>query len=64
MKPIPKSLHTVMVLVAMAKIIRASRPAYTWEDAVGQALYQLDYGYTIDTYDLKNQAVKKLSKGQ
>ena len=59
---IPKSLHTVTVLVAMARIIRAQRPQYTVQDAVYQALHQLDYAPEKDCYGLAEQAIKRLSK--
>lgn len=59
---LPKSLHTVTVLVAMARLIRAQRPQYTAEDAVYQAMYQMGYSAESDHYGLVAQAVKKLNR--
>lgn len=73
-KPIPKSLHTVSVLVAVAKTshdyAQAYRDAYNrftpslqqLEQAVDYALYVLSLSECPDVYALKDQAVRKLSK--
>lgn len=73
-KPIPKSLHTVTVLVAIAKdqLVRSSRFSHVYappfeklvyEDCVDCALAILGLHNTPDTYALREQAVRKLSKG-
>lgn len=62
MKPIPKSLHTVTVLVAIAR----SYMKHTGCDAklaVFQATVELGIGECPDIYGLCEQAVRKLSKG-
>ena len=62
MPPVPKSLHTVTVLITMAKLIQETRPHYTKEDAVYKALETLGYTSTADHYGLALQALKKLNK--
>lgn len=62
MSPVPKSLHTVTVLIAMAKLIQETRTHYTSEDAVYKALDTLGYSSTDDHYGLALQALKKLNK--
>lgn len=64
MKPIPKSLHTVTVFVAMADMklrhaIRSYDEAYL---AVMEIADALGYYNTPDTYELMAQAVRKLRK--
>lgn len=60
---IPKSLHTVTVLVNVAKILE---DVYGKEcssaELVELAATCLGYGDETDTYSLKEQAVKKLNK--
>lgn len=73
MKPIPKSLHTVTVLVAIAReqLVRtSSHPLYAspyeklvYEDCVDCALATLGLHNMPDTYGLREQAIRKLSKG-
>lgn len=55
MKTIPKSLHTVTVLVAVAREIRAYREN-TDSDAVTDALAILGYADSPDTYQLADKA--------
>lgn len=62
MSPVPKSLHTVTVLVAMARLILDAKPHYTPFDAVYAALSTLGYPAESDHYSLAQQAFKKLSK--
>ena len=62
MSPVPKSLHTVTVLVTMAKLIQETRPHYIKEDAVYKALDVLGYPTESDHYGLALQALKKLNK--
>jgi len=62
MSLVPKSLHTVTVLVTLAKLIKETRPHYTSEDAVYKALDTLGYASTADHYGLALQALKKLNK--
>lgn len=66
MKPIPKSLHTVTVLVAIARD-QATRDAI-WEDMMAEelvdnALLLLGLADSPDVYGLRDQAIRKLSKG-
>lgn len=63
MKPIPKSLHTVTVLVTVAKLIQASTP-YSNAGAVNAALVLLGYDPATDTYELATKATKQLNKGK
>ena len=62
MSPVPKSLHTVTVLVTMAKLIQDAKPYYTPYDAVYAAVSALGYPAEADHYSLAQQAFKKLSK--
>lgn len=72
MKPIPKSLHTVTVLVAIAReqLARTSRLAVyappfeklVYEDCVDCALAILGLHNMPDTYGLREQAIRKLSR--
>ena len=62
MKPIPKSLHTVTVLVAIARnhmLVHGTSAA----TAVMCATVMLDLHDAPDVYGLCEQAVRKLSKG-
>lgn len=59
---VPKSLHTVTVLVVMARMVRAARPAFTVEQCIQTALEQLGYTVEQDIYKLTEQALKKLNK--
>ena len=58
MKPIPKSLHTVTVLVTMSRLLSPSEPA----KGVLDVLKSLGYTDTPDTYELVRQALKQLNK--
>ena len=62
MSPVPKSLHTVTVLVAMARLILDNKPHYTPYDAVYAAIQSLGYAAEADHYSLAQQAFKKLLK--
>lgn len=64
MKPFPKSLHTVAVLVAMAKVLIDNGIVATRVAAVQMAFEQLGYSDadTPDPYQLKAQAVSKLAR--
>lgn len=59
---IPKSLHTVTVIVAIARELAAlgSRPQYG--DHVADAVAVLGYACTSDTYGLADKARKVLAK--
>lgn len=61
MKPIPKSLHTVTVLVAIARnhMLVHGTSAST---AVMCACVMLDLHDAPDVYGLRDQAIRKLSK--
>jgi hypothetical protein len=61
-KALPKSLHTVTVLVAVAKLIQDTKLGYSAFDAVYQALVVLGYSSEEDHYSLALQALKKLNK--
>ena len=60
-KPIAKSLHTVTVLVRVARDIQA-RQHMANDDAVTHALNLLGLGDMPDVYGLALQAEKQLSK--
>ena len=62
MKPIPKSLHTVTVLVAVARELRQFFPGIETTDAVARALRVLGYADTADTYGLAEKARAILAK--
>jgi hypothetical protein len=51
---LPKSLHTVTVLVNVARVLRA--PTETAESAVSRALIVLGYADTPDAYGLADKA--------
>lgn len=60
---IPKSLHTVSVLVAVAGNIASTDPqCQSLSQAVDKALMLLGYAAMPDTYGLAQQALKKLSR--
>jgi hypothetical protein len=62
-KPLAKSLHTVTVLVRVAKELQNRQfPLLHPESAVGQALIILGLADQNDDYNLISQAVKQLSK--
>lgn len=66
MRNIPKSLHTVRVLVIVAKLIRNSdrHDAVTNEECVLEAAETLGYGPDCtDTYQLCTAAIVQLGKG-
>jgi len=60
---LPKSLHTVTALIAVAKLIKQGNPQSN-QDAVLSALAVLGYTEEQDTYKLTLQAVAKLNKAQ
>lgn len=67
MKPIPKSLHTVTVLVTMAKLMQQAheeRATISNHSAVFSCMQALGYSDSPDTYGLMEQAIKKLNKGK
>lgn len=70
-KVVPKSLHTVTVLVVMARTIYKASAIETTigtvytislRSAVYDALETLGFCREADFYDLADQAIKKLSK--
>jgi hypothetical protein len=70
-KIVPKSLHTVSVLVVMARTIYKASAFQTTigtvysvsiTGAVHQALEALGYTVDADFYGLADQAIKKLNK--
>lgn len=62
MKPIPKSLHTVTVLVAIAREISILRHPYSVEESVASAVCILGLEDAPDVYGLREQAIRKLSR--
>lgn len=63
-KPIAKSLHTVTVLVRVAKFIQSlDNGGYSNQYAVGKAMIALGLQDQPDDYDLLNAAIKQLDKG-
>lgn len=59
---IPKSLHTVSVLVAVAKLMQSHLTGLTACDYVDLAANSLGYADESDTYALKAAAVRKLER--
>ena len=59
---IPKSLHTVTVLVNMARVLSSVYRMSTDAQLINLAAIELGYEGTDDIYDLKGQALKKFSK--
>lgn len=63
MKPIPKSLHTVTVLVNVAAHIRKDHPhTISVHNAVREAAEVLGLNSQPDQYGLIESAIKQLSK--
>lgn len=61
-KPLAKSLHTVTVLVRIARLLLKRDLAYSNVEAVAGALDILGLSEMPDTYALARQAVKQLRK--
>jgi hypothetical protein len=59
---IPKSLHTVSVLLAVAKLLRSHLTGLTSCDYVDIAASSLGYADADDVYGLKAAAVRKLER--
>ena len=59
-KPLPKSLHTVTVLVRMARLIEQYEPNIPWSEAVATVLIEMGLNDKPDTYGLKQAALKQL----
>lgn len=62
-KPIAKSLHTVTVLVRVAKLIKSTNASLDNGTALGQALLALGLNGLFDEYELTIAARKQLDKG-
>ena len=61
-KPIAKSLHTVTVLVRVARLLLKQNLACSNVDALIEALDALGLADSPDTYGLIDQALKQLNK--
>lgn len=62
-KPLPKSLHTVTVLVRVATLLRGAKfPPLTAPEAVDAALDILGYDPENDPYGLAAAAAKQMDK--
>lgn len=61
-KPLAKSLHTVTVLVRVARLLLKRDLAFSNVEAVHGALETLGLSDMPDTYGLAAQAIKQLSK--
>jgi hypothetical protein len=59
---IPKSLHTVTAIVAVAQRIGTYESFYSNTALIQLAVDVLGYNEAMDIYDLKGQALKKLNK--
>jgi len=59
---IPKSLHTVTVIVQLTKHLHAAKPQFPVETSLFKALDILGYIDAPDVHGLTLQALKKLSK--
>ena len=57
-----KSLHTVTVLVTMARVLQDNGKYPTAQDAVIEAAALLGYTPDMDTYGLIAAAVKKMNR--
>lgn len=68
MKSLPKSLHTVTVLVRVAHVLADAQgqiaPAIDWNAYVEGALHALGMADMPDTYALRTAAVRQLEKGK
>lgn len=67
-KPIPKSLHTVRVVVLMAHMELAyakdaARSSITPSEAVARVMRTLGYADTLDTHDIRGAALRAFQKG-
>lgn len=61
-KPLAKSLHTVTVLVRVARLLLKRDLAYSNPEAIAGALQVLGLDDMPDTYGLAAQALKQLNK--
>ncbi len=61
-KTLAKSLHTVSVIVNVARREMDLNPAQTWSGAVDQAFYVLGYKRSEDPYLLGGVALRQLEK--
>lgn len=61
-KPLAKSLHTVTVLVRVARLLLERNLTYSNVEAVHGALQVLGLSDMPDTYGLAAQALKQLNK--
>ena len=62
-KPLPKSLHTVTVLVNVARLVAdTARNPMSYEEAISDALMALGYADCTDTHNLVGAALKAMSK--
>ena len=61
-KPLAKSLHTVTVLVRVARLLLKQNLACSHVDALIEALDALGLADSPDTYGLIDQALKQLNK--
>lgn len=59
---LPKSLHTVTVLVTMARMLQNSGEYPTAYGALCRAADLLGYTVAMDTYGLLQQALKKMNR--
>lgn len=58
-KPLPKSLHTVTVIVRVARLLQRERNE-TRDSAVVSAFEALGYSVDADPYDLRGQALRQM----
>ena len=63
-KPLAKSLHTVTVLVRVARLLLKRELTYSNVEAVYGALEVLGLSDMPDTYGLVDAAIKQLNKGK
>lgn len=61
---IPKSLHTVTVVVAIARELRDMGIRHQYRDHVADALAILGYSEDADAYGLADKARKVLARGE
>ena len=68
-KPLAKSLHTITVLVSVARHLEETArtvviPNNGWADRVAQAVRLLGLEDRLDVYGLADAAIKQLNKGE
>ena len=65
-KPLPKSLHTITVLVIMARLCRDTdanaQADRSWDEYVSEAINKLELTDRPDVYELAAKATQQLER--